>query len=90
MGSGCTAHSRGVDEAAFAVNKVTVDVSASMLLDCKEIIWFGADAAANLPVPLYLWLKEHEGVSRGDGPRKDAASEELEHRPAKEAWFSLP
>lgn len=61
VGSGCAPHVCGVEEAAFAINKETGEVFASILSDGNKIQSFGVNSEQNLPAPLYAWYKENGG-----------------------------
>jgi hypothetical protein len=61
VGEGGMQHLFSIEEAAFAINSKTGDIFAIMLTEGKEIRYFGATEAANLPVPLQNWYKAHGG-----------------------------
>ena len=61
VGEGCAPHSCSIDESAFVINKVNGVVHAIILVEGKEMYFFGANSAKNLPAPLYAWYKEHGG-----------------------------
>jgi len=61
FGSGCAPHVCSIEEAAFAIDKSTGEVSAAILTEGKEgkqIKIFGVNTAKELPPPLYNWYKE--------------------------------
>lgn len=61
-GSGLAPHGGGSDEAGFAIHKKTGAVYAVMLVDGKDVKWFGPTAVAkDFPSPLRKWL-EDKGV----------------------------
>lgn len=61
-GSGNAQHGGGSDEAGFAIHKMTGAVYAVMLVDGKDVKWFGAAATKDFPAPLRKWLA-NKGVS---------------------------
>ncbi len=61
VGSGCASHSCTIEETAFAIDKETGEVFASILSDGKTIKSFGVSSEQSLPAPLYAWYKEHGG-----------------------------
>lgn len=61
-GSGNAVQSGGSDEAGFAIHKKTGAVYAVMLVDGKDVKWFGAAATKDFPAPLRKWLA-NKGVS---------------------------
>lgn len=63
VGAGCAPHSCGIDEAAFAMQKMTGKVIALQLIGGEDIKLYGVSSGAELPFPLYRWYKEHGGPS---------------------------
>lgn len=61
VGSGCAPHACSFEESAFAINKKTGEIFASILSDGKTIQSFGVNSEQNLPAPLYAWYKEKGG-----------------------------
>ena len=61
FGSGCSPHSCGIDESAFAIDIETGEVFASMLSNGETIQTFGVTTEQNLPAPLYAWYKDKGG-----------------------------
>lgn len=58
-GSGNAPHGGGSDEAGFAIHKKTGVVYAVMLVDGKDVKWFGPTAVAkDFPSPLRKWLTD--------------------------------
>jgi hypothetical protein len=57
-GSGIAPHGGGSDEAGYAIHKKTGVVYAVMLVDGKDVKWFGAAAAKDFPNPLRKWLAD--------------------------------
>ena len=65
VGTGCLPHACGSDEAAFAINRKTGEAYAVMIVDGKQITWYGVKDAQTLPTPLLEWFNEHNGLSVG-------------------------
>lgn len=61
LGSGCSPHSCGSDESAFAINKASGSVYAITLFEGKEFRSFGVNNVRDLPPFLYSWFKNHGG-----------------------------
>lgn len=63
VGAGCLPHACGSDEAAFAINRRSGEAYAIMIVDGKQITWYGVKDASALPAPLLKWFNEHNGPS---------------------------
>lgn len=61
VGQGGMPHLFSIEEAAFAINTKTSEIFAIMLIEGKDINWFGATDVTNLPAPLQSWYKDHGG-----------------------------
>lgn len=61
-GSGNAVQGGGSDEAGLAIHKKSGAVYAVMLVDGKDVKWFGAESSKDLPAPLRKWLA-NKGVS---------------------------
>ena len=61
FGSGCKPHVCTIEEAAFAIHKVTGEVLAVQLTNGKELFTFGVSSGSSLPGPLRDWYKEKGG-----------------------------
>jgi hypothetical protein len=61
-GSGNAVQGGGSDEAGLAIHKQSGEVYAVMLVDGKDVKWFGAAATKDFPAPLRKWLA-NKGVS---------------------------
>lgn len=61
VGSGCAPHVCGIEESAFAINRETGEIFASILSNGETIKSYGVASEQNLPAPLYAWYKEHGG-----------------------------
>jgi hypothetical protein len=63
VGAGCLPHACGIDEAAFTINRKTGEAYAIMIVDGKQITWYGVKDASTLPAPLLKWFNERNGPS---------------------------
>jgi hypothetical protein len=63
VGAGCLPHACGSDEAAFAINRRSGKAYAIMIVDGKQITWYGVKNASTLPTPLLKWFNEHNSPS---------------------------
>lgn len=61
FGSGCMPHVCTIEEAAFAIHRVTGEVLAVQLADGKQLFTFGVSSGSGLPGPLRDWYKEKGG-----------------------------
>ncbi|MBI5626593.1 MAG: hypothetical protein HY935_05255 [Nitrosomonadales bacterium] len=61
VGEGGMPHLLSIEEAAFAINSKTSETFAIMLIEGKEIRYFGTTDVTNLPAPLQSWYKARGG-----------------------------
>lgn len=61
IGIGSAPHLGGSDEAAFGVNVNSGEITATMLVDGKNVRVFGVNNPENLPPPLLAWFRERAG-----------------------------
>jgi hypothetical protein len=64
VGSGNMQHRGLSDNAAFAINKQSGEVYAIMLIDGKQVKWFGKNDVSTLPTPLFELYKSWGGEKK--------------------------